>query len=163
MMGGDTDDGGKQRYRGERAAGWPGREPASLGPRVIDKPLAKGASEARGLRSYRGLLLPPQRPPPLPHKRPQPGKPHVHLLIWTWLSDPKPGTQGLTMNWILNGGEWRGGYTLHSNTSPGGTLETPSLTVMGQGLHRCVPRKARPQERAFLRAVQRCLHENQGQ
>lgn len=35
-------------------------------------------------------------------------------------------------------------------------------SATGQGLHRCVPRKARPQERAFLRAVQRCLDENQG-
>lgn len=128
-MGRETDNGGKQRYRGERTAGWPGKEPASLGPKVTDKTPSQGASEAGGLRSSRSLLLPPQRSPPLPHKHPQPGKPCVHLLIWTWLSNPKPGTQGLTMNWILNGGEWRGGCTLHSDTSPGGTPETPGLTL----------------------------------
>lgn len=120
---------GKQSFRGERTAGWPGRKPASLGPRVTDKPLARALLRPGGLRSYRGLPLPPPRSPPLSHERPQLGKPRVHLLIWTWLSNPKPGTQGLTMNWILDGGEWRGGYTLHSDTSPGCTPETPGLTL----------------------------------
>lgn len=117
--------GGKQRFGGERTAGWPGRKPASLRPRVTDKPLARALLRPGGLRSDRGLLLPPPQSPPLPHQRPQPGKPRVHLLIWTWLSNPKPGTQGLTMNWILDGGEWRGGYTLHSDTSPGCTPRDP--------------------------------------
>lgn len=126
----ETDTGvGKQSFRGERTAGWPGRKPASLGPRVTDKPLARALLRPGGLRSYRGLPLPPPRSPPLSHERPQLGKPRVHLLIWTWLSNPKPGTQGLTMNWILDGGEWRGGYTLHSDTSPGCTPETPGLTL----------------------------------
>lgn len=90
---------------------------------------SQGASEAGGPEVLQRFAPASPASPPLSHERPQLGKPRVHLLIWTWLSNPKPGTQGLTMNWILDGGEWRGGYTLHSDTSPGCTPETPGLTL----------------------------------